>query len=197
MQEVCPRYVLASPSIRPPSSLACVRFPRARNYHYSTTKNIEVPNEPDALTIDYHPPCEGRDRHTGGDLSTSRGIRSPSSRVPRRPDRNRRLPNTASGFRAAAGGREVPGRWTRRRRRPCCRSGDYKIIVDVAGQSNRYWEDPRADPDNGRYGGYGTSSTTETCRRTIHLRVPRGSAMRSRRVLRSLRALVWMPASVS
>jgi hypothetical protein len=102
------------------------------NFHLFGDKYIEVPNEPDALVINYYL----RAGQKGGSVVTIfdvRGERVAQLEGPSAAGINRVLWNMRAGAAAAAGGRGATG-GRGRGGGPLLPAADYRIVVEAGGQ---------------------------------------------------------------
>ena len=124
---------------------AAYGFRAQGNFHLYGHKYIEVPNEPDALVINYHL----REKHDGGAQVTIfdiKGEQIAQVKGPSEPGLNRAFWNMRAGSGAPAGGR---GGGRGGFGGPVLPAGDYRVTVAVGGQQQsttgrireRIWSD--------------------------------------------------------
>jgi hypothetical protein len=106
------------------------QFRALGNFHLFGSKYIEVPNEPDALTITYYlrAPFDGGSVGTITDISGERiaQLKGPANAGINRVLWNMRSGSSPGGGRGGGGRGGVGG--------PLMPAGDYRITVDVGGQ---------------------------------------------------------------
>jgi photosystem II stability/assembly factor-like uncharacterized protein len=103
------------------------------NFHLFGHKYIEVPNEPDALVINYYLRAKA-DGGSAVTITDIKGDRIAQLKGPSEPGINRVLWNMRAGAAAASGGRGGRGGGRGGFGGPVLPAGDYRITVDVAGQ---------------------------------------------------------------